>query len=279
VYLPQPTWPNHTQIFGRGSPVKTYRYWDANSRGLDIDGMLADLRTATDRSFIVLHACAHNPTGVDPTVAQWKQIAAVCKQKNHIPFFDSAYQGFATGSLENDAFAVRYFVDQGFEMLCAQSFAKNFGLNDCRVGSLSVVCDDDKKAAAVSSQLELVIRANYSNPPSHGARIVHTVLSDPEMAAEWREELKIMSGRIVAMRKVLYDELVRLGTPGDWTHITSQIGMFSYTGLGKAQCKELREKLHVYLLMDGRISMAGINTGNYKYLAQCIDHVVKNVKD
>jgi len=278
VYLPNPTWPNHDQIFGRGSPVKKYRYWNESKRNLDLSGMLEDIKAAPEKSVIMLHACAHNPTGVDPTQDQWKQIAQVCKSRNHLVYFDCAYQGFATGDLDADAWAVRYFVDQGFEMLVSQSFAKNFGLYDCRVGTLSIVCEDSKKAAAVSSQLEILIRASYSNPPAHGARIVEIVLNDKELSEEWKGELKLMSGRIIQCRKLLLEELKRLGTPGDWTHITSQIGMFSYTGLSKAQCKVLLEKHHIYLLSNGRISMAGINTGNVKYLAQCIHEVVVNVK-
>jgi len=279
IYLPVPTWGNHDQIFSRGTnPIKKYRYWHEKTRGLDFAGMLEDIKNAPEKSIILLHACAHNPTGVDPTEAQWKQLAVLMKQKQHIPYFDCAYQGFATGSLDNDAFAVRYFTEQGFEMFVSQSFAKNFGLYDTRTGALSVVCETKDRAEAAASQLEILIRATYSNPPSHGARIVATILNDPELTAEWKDELKIMSGRILQTRTMLTSELKKLNTPGDWSHITQQIGMFSYTGLNKNQCKVLVEKHHVYLLSNGRISMAGINTGNVKYLAQSIDDVVRNVK-
>jgi len=276
VYLPDPTWPNHPQNFAR-SGVKNYRYWDEKTRGLDFKGMIEDINNAPSGSIILLHACAHNPTGVDPTRDQWKKIAEVIKAKNHFTFFDSAYQGFATGDLDGDAWAIRHFVSQGLEMLIAQSFAKNFGLYDCRIGALTVVAEDAAKAAAALSQLEIIIRATYSNPPSHGARIVNTILSDPELTAEWREELSGMSGRIIQMRRLLFDELKRLGTPGDWTHITSQIGMFSYTGLNKTQCQELLSK-HIYLLLNGRISMTGINTSNVKYLAQSIHEAVTKAR-
>ena len=205
------------------------QYWDAKARGLNLEGMLADLQAAPEKSVILLHACAHNPTGVDPTNEQWKQIAAVIRQKNHLPFFDSAYQGFATGDLERDAWALRYFVKEGFELLAAQSFAKNFGLYNERAGTINFVCSSAQQAKVVLSQVKMVIRPNYSNPPAHGSRIVAIVLSDPQLYAEWKEELKGMSGRINAMRKELRGALEKSKTPGDWSHITGQIGMFSFT--------------------------------------------------
>jgi aspartate/tyrosine/aromatic aminotransferase len=183
--------------------VKTYRYWDEKTRGLDFKGMVEDINAAPSGSIILLHACAHNPTGVDPTREQWKQIAEIVKAKNHFTFFDSAYQGFATGDLDGDAWAIRYWVSQGIECLIAQSFAKNFGLYDCRIGALTVVGADKAKTEAAVSQLEIIVRATYSNPPSHGARIVNTILSDTELAAEWRAELKGMADRIILCRKLL----------------------------------------------------------------------------
>jgi len=279
IYYSNPTWGNHLAIFtAAGLPSAKYRYWDAAGRCLNLSGMLADLRAAPSGSVVLLHACAHNPTGVDPTRDQWKQIAAVCKEKNHLPFFDCAYQGFASGSLENDAWALRYFVSEGFELLCAQSFAKNLGLYNERVGTLSVVCSSSQQAVAVLSQVKLIIRRNYSNPPSHGARVAATVLTDPQLFAQWQIELSEMSGRIIRMREALFNALVKLGTPGDWRHITSQIGMFSFTGLTPAQCATLSDKHHIYLLKNGRISMSGINASNVQYLANCIDDVVRNVK-
>lgn len=280
IYWSKPTWGNHLSIFSAAHvPAAPYRYWDAKGRKLDINGMLEDIRAAPERSVILLHACAHNPTGVDPTREQWKQIAEVIRSRNHLPFFDSAYQGFASGDLENDAWAIRYFVEQGFEMFCAQSFAKNFGLYNERIGTVSVVCSNAEKAKATLSQMKLVIRSNYSNPPAFGARIVGTILTSPELYAEWKQELKGMSGRIQAMRQLLVDELKRLGTPGDWSHITSQIGMFSFTGLTPKQCEAMINKHHIYLLSNGRISMAGINTKNGKYVANAIHDVVTTIKN
>jgi aspartate aminotransferase, cytoplasmic len=266
-------------LISSGVAYKQYRYWDQSGRKLDIDGMLEDIRNAPNNSIILLHACAHNPTGVDPSQDEWKRIASVIREKNHLPFFDSAYQGFASGDLERDAWAVRYFIDQGFELFVAQSFAKNFGLYNERVGTLSVVTKSKDVAKALLSQLKLVARPSYSNPPAHGARIVSTVLNDKGLTSEWHDELRGMSGRIQKMRDALRGELERLGTPGTWRHITDQIGMFSYTGLTKEQCKYLTEKHHIYLLTNGRISMAGINSNNVKYVAKAIDDAVKNIKN
>lgn len=193
--------------------------------------MLEDLNNAPEGSVIVLHACAHNPTGVDPTMEEWKQIATTIREKKHFPLFDSAYQGFASGDLEKDAQAVRFFAAEGFELFVAQSFAKNFGLYGERTGALHVLVNDAKTAPAIHSQLSLIIRASFSNPPKYGAMIVAAVLKDPKLFEQWRESLRVMAGRIIAMRQQLYDALIARKTPGDWTHITSQIGMFSYTGL------------------------------------------------
>jgi len=278
IYYPNPTWGNHKNIFSDAKlNNKPYAYWNPKGRDLDIKAMLSDLKAAPEGSIILLHACAHNPTGVDPTEAQWKDIADVIVKRKHFPFFDLAYQGFASGSADRDAFAVRYFAEQGLELCVSQSFAKNFGLYNERTGTLSFVASSKEQAKAVHSQLEALIRPAYSNPPAHGARIVKTVLTDPALVEEWKGELQLMSGRISTVRKLLFDELTRLGTPGSWKHITTQIGMFSYTGLSVAQCKALISKHHIYLLENGRISMAGITTKNVGYIANAFDDVVRNV--
>jgi len=279
VYLSNPTWGTHNSILEHsGVPFKSYRYWDEKSRGLNIDGMLTDISAAPMGSIIMLHAAAHNPTGVDPTEEQWKRIAAACQANSNIVWFDSAYQGFASGCLDKDAFAARYFADIGIPMITSQSFAKNFGLYGERIGTFTVVCGRKEKVSNVMSQLDVIIRNLYSNPPKHGANIVKVVLKDAALTQEWRDELMIMSGRIIAMRKALFDELKRLGTPGDWTHITSQIGMFSYTGLNVKQSENMINKHHVYMLKNGRVSMAGVTTKNVAYIAQAIDESVRNVK-
>jgi len=245
---------------------------------LDINGMLEDISSCPMGSIIMLHAAAHNPTGVDPTQDQWKQIAAACHRNGNIVWFDSAYQGFASGCLDTDAFAARYFADMNLPMITCQSFAKNFGLYGERIGTFGVVCGRKEKVPAVLSQLDVIIRNLYSNPPKHGANIVKVILKDPALTQEWRDDLKVMSGRIISMRQALHNELKKLGTPGDWSHITSQIGMFSYTGLSTKQCENMINKHHVYMLKNGRISMAGVTTTNVAYLAAAMDESVRNVK-
>jgi len=279
VYISTPTWGTHNSIMDQaGVPYKPYRYWDKENRNLNLAGMLEDIEAAPKGSIIMLHAAAHNPTGVDPTKEQWDQIMEVCKKQGHVCWFDSAYQGFATGDLEKDAYALRKFAAEGCPLFVSQSFAKNFGLYGERVGTFSLTCDSPATVKNVMSQMDIIIRNLYSNPPKHGANIVKTVLSDPALYQEWRDELMAMSVRIQDMRKVLYDELVRLGTPGSWTHITSQIGMFSFTGLTPGQSKAMVEKHHIYMLGNGRVSMAGVTSGNVKYIAAAIDDVVRNVE-
>lgn len=275
-YYSEPTWENHHKVFINSgfTDAHKYRYWDPISRGVDFEGMLADIGAAPEGAVIILHACAHNPTGCDPTEEQWRRLADVMEEKKLFPFFDSAYQGFASGDPNKDAFAVRYFVSRGFELFCAQSFAKNFGLYNERVGNLTVVQKDASTTSSVASQITLLVRGMYSNPPAFGARIVSTVLNDPELRAEWMGCIKTMSSRIISMRQALFDHLVKLGTPGTWTHITQQIGMFSYTGLNPQQVKILIEKFHIYLLSSGRINMCGLNENNVEYVAQAIHTAV-----
>jgi aspartate aminotransferase, cytoplasmic len=244
--------------------------------------MVLALKSAPSGSIILLHACAHNPTGVDPTEEQWTQIAQILKERKLFPFFDCAYQGFASGNLAQDNFAIRHFVDQGFELIIAQSFAKNFGLYGERAGAFHFVASPTSSAkdvvARVASQLAILQRSEISNPPIYGAKIASIVLNDPKLFKEWEEDLSTMSGRIINMRKSLKSELDALSTPGNWDHIMNQIGMFSFTGLTEVQVLELRSKWHVYMTKNGRISMAGLNTGNVKYFADAVDDVVRNVK-
>jgi len=277
MYLPSPSWGNHANIFrDAGLEVKTYRYWDKATNGLDLDGMLADLTAAPDGSAVLLHACAHNPTGVDPTPEQWKLICSTLKAKPGLSlFFDSAYQGFASGDAEADAFALRHFVSEGVPVALAQSFAKNFGLYGERVGVLNMICDDADEAARVLSQIKIIIRPMYSNPPCHGARIVSAVLGDPVLESQWRAECKTMADRIIAMRNALQAEVLKAGSTKEWSHITSQIGMFCYTGLTQEQVKRMIDEFHIYMTKDGRISMAGLNANNVAYVAGAIHEVSK----
>lgn len=280
VYVSAPTWENHNAVFGQAGfeDVRPYRYWDAQNRGLDLSGFLGDMEAAPEYSIFVLHACAHNPTGTDPTQEQWKQIAEVMKRRSLFVFFDSAYQGFASGSLEKDAWAVRYFVSQGFEMFCAQSFSKNFGLYNERVGNLTVVAKDAEKLAHVLSQMEKIVRVTWSNPPSQGARLVATTLTTPELFQEWKDNVKTMADRVLLMRAQLREKLVALGTPGTWDHITQQIGMFSFTGLNPKQVDYLIKEKHIYLMASGRINMCGLTTSNIDYVAQSIHEAVTKVQ-
>jgi len=247
---------------------------------LDFDGMLGAIKSAPSGSVILLHPCAHNPTGVDPTKEQWQQIAKVMKEKDLFPFLDCAYQGFATGSLSQDNYAIRYFIEQGFELCVCQSFAKNFGLYGQRAGAFHWVVapgsDSSDAVKRIASQLAILQRSEISNPPAYGARIASKVLNDPELFAQWEDDLRTMSGRIIEMRKALKGELDNLDTPGTWDHITSQIGMFSFTGLNEAQVKQMQDKHHVYMTKNGRISMAGLNTNNVQYVAKAMDDVVRN---
>jgi aspartate aminotransferase len=280
VYFSNPTWANHNQIFSNvGLPIATYPYFSKETKGLDFAGMKKTISEAPDHSIILLHACAHNPTGVDPTQEQWKEIASIVRQKSHFPFFDCAYQGFASGDLAKDAWAVRYFLEEGFEMCVAQSFAKNFGLYGERAGCFHFITGPDSDAQAtigrIASQLTVLQRSEISNPPAYGARIVELILNDEALFAEWEENLRSMSGRIITMRKALRSKLEELGTPGTWNHITDQIGMFSFTGLTEEQVLELRDVSHVYMTKNGRISMAGLNTGNVEYFAKAVDNVVR----
>ncbi|KAF7347784.1 Aspartate aminotransferase [Mycena venus] len=278
VYLPSPTWGNHVPIFrDSGFEVRNYGYFNPTTLGLNFEALKADLLTkAPEHSVVLLHACAHNPTGVDPTPEQWAEISDICKERKLFPFFDMAYQGFASGSTSRDAFAVRHFVSQGHQIALCQSFAKNMGLYGERVGAFSLVTADPEEKARVDSQLKIIIRPMYSNPPAHGARIANTILSNEELYAQWEREVKGMAERIITMRDNLYNILTNdLKTPGEWGHIKSQIGMFSFTGLKKAQTVALAEKAHVYMTADGRISMAGLNASNIEYFAESVHGAVK----
>lgn len=283
VYFSSPTWANHNQIFTNVNlPIKSYPYFSPTTKGLNFEGMIDAIESAPERSIILLHACAHNPTGVDPTQDQWKEIASMIHSKNHFPFFDCAYQGFASGDLSKDAWAIRYFVEQGFELCIAQSYAKNFGLYGERAGCFHFVTspahDASHTAERIRSQLAILQRSEISNPPAYGARIAATVLNDDELFAEWEDNLRTMSGRIMDMRKALREKLEEMGTPGTWNHITDQIGMFSFTGLSEKQVLRIREESHVYMTKNGRISMAGLNTHNVDYFAKAVDKVVRETE-
>ncbi|XP_012687848.1 aspartate aminotransferase, mitochondrial [Clupea harengus] len=276
VYLPKPSWGNHTPIFrDAGMELKAYRYYDPSTCGFDFKGALDDISKIPEKSVILLHACAHNPTGVDPKPEQWKEMAAVMKKRNLLVFFDMAYQGFASGDIDRDAWAVRHFIEQGHNVVLSQSFAKNMGLYGERVGGFTVVCKDAEEAKRVESQLKILIRPIYSNPPMNGARIAATILNTPELYKEWLGEVDGMASRIIKMREQLEANLKKEGSSHNWQHVIDQIGMFCFTGLKPEQVERLTKEFSIYMTKDGRISMAGVTSGNVGYLAQGIHTVTK----
>ena len=270
VLISDPSWENHRALFANaGFTVETYPYYDADKRGINFDGMLGALNAAAAGTIIVLHACCHNPTGYDITPAQWAQVVAAVKSRGLVAFLDMAYQGFGDGIAEDGA-VIAQFLDAGLDFFVSTSFSKSFSLYGERVGALSVVCASKEEAVRVLSQLKIVIRTNYSNPPTHGAQIVATVLTTPALRAMWEEELAGMRVRIKEMRKLLQDRLVASGTKQDFSFITRQKGMFSYTGLAKPQMERLRNEFGIYGVDSGRICVAALNHGN-------IDAVVKAI--
>jgi len=276
INMCNPTWGNHNAIFKRaGLDPKMYTYYKPETRGFDFDGMITAMNGMNSGEAILLHACAQNPTGVDPTPEQWAVIVDLCKSKGLIPILDNAYQGYASGDLAKDGLSMTMFEQAGMEYFIAQSFAKNFGLYGERIGYIHVRCRNADVAKAVLSQLKILIRQAYSSPPRHGAAIVYKLLSSPELKAQWLGELKFMSDRILTMRDALRNALEARGTPGTWNHVTDQIGMFSFTGLSLEQVDRMVNEFHVYMTKDGRISVAGLNPGNVDYVAECIDKVVR----
>jgi len=287
VFIPSPTWVNHHSIWAQTNVSRVeYPYFTPKTMSLELDGMLSTLDDqAEPNDVLILQACAHNPTGVDLSRAQWAQVADVVKRKKLFVIFDSAYQGFATGDPENDAWAIRYFTEQlmldhepNSPGLCvAQSFSKNFGLYGERVGALHLVVPQHLSPQGALSEWKLLARAEYSNPPCFGARIVESILTDNVLRAQWQRDLLTMNLRIKAMRSALRSNLEEHDPPSDWSHIDSQIGMFSYTGLDVAMVTRLRTEFHIYLLPSGRASICGLNEGNVRYVADAIIQVTHQV--
>lgn len=276
IYVPNPTWGNHLNIFkDSGLDVQRYSYYDASKNALNIEGLLKDLNAAPKDSIVLLHACAHNPTGIDPTKEQWAEIINLVSTRKLFPFVDMAYQGFASGDLDRDAYALRALTETVPNLALAQSFAKNFGLYGQRVGAAHFLCKDADEAERVLSQVKILIRPMYSNPPIHGAHIVDTILSSPELTKLWRGELKAMADRMNNIRGTLVQELASLGSTRNWSHITNQIGMMAFTGLSKAQVDRLKAEFHVYMTDDGRAAISGLNSGNVKYVAKAFHEVTK----
>jgi aromatic-amino-acid transaminase len=270
VLISDPSWENHRALFtNAGFAVEQYPYYDAATRGVAFDALIAKLAASPAGTIVVLHACCHNPTGVDLAPAQWEKVIATIKQHGLVPFVDMAYQGFGFGIAEDGA-VVRQFLAAGLDFFVSTSFSKSFSLYGERVGALSVVCTSKDEATRVLSQLKIVIRTNYSNPPTHGAQIVATVLTTPALRAQWEAELTGMRERIKRMRGALVDQLVNAGVKGDLSYIVKQNGMFSYSGLSVAQMQRLRGEFGVYGVDSGRICVAALNDGNLAYVSKAI---------
>lgn len=288
LYISEPTWANHEAIFqSQGIQTVTYPYWQPSTKTLDLDGFLKTIQEAPSGSVVLLHACAHNPTGLDPNEEQWPVILDAIAAKNHIALFDSAYQGFASGNLDRDAFAIRLGVERLAKVspvFVCQSFAKNVGMYGERVGCFHLVIpqQDDSSVdiakinKAVNTQLTKITRSEVSNPPAYGAKIVAKILNTPQLTKQWHKDMITMSSRITKMRHELRDKLVQLGTPGNWDHIVGQCGMFSYTGLSPEMVERLETQHAVYLVSSGRASIAGLNQGNVEHVAKAIDEVVRH---
>ena len=274
VLISDPSWENHRALFqNAGFEVDSYAYYDAAKRGVNFEGMLASLNAAVAGTIVVLHACCHNPTGYDITAAEWDQVVAVVKARNLTPFLDMAYQGFGYG-IKEDGAVIGKFVAAGLSFFVSTSFSKSFSLYGERVGALSVLCESKEEASRVLSQLKICIRTNYSNPQIHGATVVATVLNTPELRAQWEGELGEMRVRIKAMRQKLVDGLKAAGVKQDMSFITSQIGMFSYSGLSKDQMVRLRTEFGVYGTDTGRMCVAALNSKNIDYVCASIAKVV-----
>ena len=275
VLISDPSWENHRALFTQaGFTVETYTYYDAAKRGVNFEGMLASLKAAPAGTIVLLHACCHNPTGYDITPAQWDQVIEVIKSHQLTPFLDMAYQGFGEGIAEDGA-VVAKFVASGLNFFVSTSFSKSFSLYGERVGALSVLCTNKEEADRVLSQLKIMIRTNYSNPPIHGGAVVAAVLSNPELRALWEQELAEMRSRIKLMRKQLVEGLKAAGVKQDMSFITQQVGMFSYSGLSKDQMVRLRNEFGVYGTDTGRMCVAALNSKNIAHVCAAIATVLK----
>ncbi|NLA88364.1 MAG: aspartate/tyrosine/aromatic aminotransferase [Alcaligenaceae bacterium] len=274
VYISDPSWQNHRAIFGNaGFKVETYPYYSTETHGLDFAAMKSFFEALAPKSIVVLHACCHNPTGMDPTMEQWQELLEVIRSRQLIPFLDIAYQGFGAG-LEEDAQVVRLFAESGLEIFVSSSFSKSFSLYGERVGALTLTTADNTLTDKVLSQVKTVIRTNYSNPPTHGATVVATVLNSPELYKLWEDELGEMRVRIRDMREQLVEKIKEAGVEQDFSFVLEQNGMFSYSGLTEEQVERLREEFGIYAISTGRICVAALNSSNIDYVAKAIAAVL-----
>ncbi|MCU4351337.1 aromatic amino acid aminotransferase [Acinetobacter ursingii] len=274
VWVSQPTWDNHVAIFnGAGFKTHFYPYFDAQTGGVNFEGMLSALKQLPEQSIVLLHPCCHNPTGADLNPAQWDQVIEVLKAGNLIPFLDIAYQGFGDG-MEQDAYAIRAMDQAGLNFIVSNSFSKIFSLYGERVGGLTFVCDDVEAAQATFGQLKATVRRIYSSPPTTGAWLVDQVLNDAELNQQWQGEVQHMRERIIKMRQILRDELSKALPDRDFNYLVEQKGMFSYTGLTGEQVDTLREDYAIYLVRSGRICVAGLNMKNIYVVAKAVAEVL-----
>jgi len=275
VWISEPSWENHRQLFeAAGFPVRSYKYYDPATRGLDFKGMQESLNAMPAGSIVVLHACCHNPTGVDLDKPQWERVLEIVQSRGLLPFLDLAYQGFAEG-LEADAYAARLFAGAQSPVFLSSSFSKSFSLYGERVGAVSVVTGSAEEALRVLSQLKRIVRTNYSNPPTHGSQIVATVLGNPQLRSLWERELGEMRERIKAMRKRLVDAIQSRVPDADFGFVLKQRGMFSYSGLTKEQVRRLRAEYAIYTIDTGRICVAALTSKNVEHAADAIAKVIR----
>jgi len=274
VWLSDPTWPNHPQVFqAAGLPTAAYPYFDKATNGVAFDALLRALETVPEGDVVVLHGCCHNPTGVDLHPDQWQAVGALLADRKLLPLVDFAYQGFASG-LEQDAAGLHVLAECCDSLLVASSYSKNFGLYNERVGALTLVAPDADQAEAALSHIKRVARANYSNPPAHGAAVVAAVLTDPQLRKQWEQEVGEMRDRINTMRHLFVETLQDKGVDRDFSFIARQRGMFSFSGLNPDQVKALRDRFAIYIVGSGRISVAGMTDDNMDYLCSAIAEVL-----
>ncbi len=275
VWVSSPTWANHNGIFGAaGFGITEYRYYDSESKGLDFDAMISDLERVPSGDIVVLHACCHNPSGVDLNGDQWQQVASLAAKNGWVPFLDFAYQGFGDG-VDEDRFAVEQFAAAGIDFLVASSFSKNFGLYNERTGAITVITPSGEEASVAMSHMKTVVRTNYSNPPAHGGLVATIILDTPELHAMWLEELADMRDRIVNMRKALVAGLAAQGVEGDFSFIEKQRGMFSFSGWSDDVVSSLRKNNNIYVVGGGRINLAGLTTQNIEYVCKAVANAMK----
>lgn len=278
VWIPEPTWSNHFLVFeSLGFECKSFPYYDRQQKKLDFGAYRRALETIQRGSIVILHACAHNPTGCDPSEAEWRKLGQIVKDRELFPLFDAAYLGFNSGNYDTDAFAIRHFAnDLRLETAVAASFAKNMGLYGERVGCSVFVLQDSRTARNVESSLERLQRSEVSNPPAFGAKLAARILTNNKLRRMWQEDLMTMCSRIRQMRTDLHDLLIAHEAPGEWSHIVSQSGMFGFLGLSRDVVQRLRTQHHIYMSENSRISIAGLNSQNVEYVAECISSCLKN---